>query len=108
MAEAGGAEHDDDGGWRRTSVTLRAIAAAVAIRGQARALLTVPVVDGALHLPGLGRLVVASAKEAQAELEVDADWVRVRLGADTWRLGRPRVQAGEAAPVEPCPDRGCP
>ena len=108
IGRADGAERDADGRLAADLGHLAGFAAAIAIRGQARALLTVPVVDGALHLPGLGRLVVTSAKDAQAELKVDADWVRVRLGAGTWRLGRSRVQAGEAALVEPCPDQGVP
>jgi uncharacterized protein len=87
---------------------LAAIAAAAAICAQSRVRLTVPVVDGALHLPGLGRLVVASAKQAQAVLEVDADSVWVRLDADTWRLPRPPLQAGEAVPVEPCSSADAP
>ncbi len=90
---------------------LGAIAAAVAIRGQARARLTVPVIDGAVHLPGLGRLAVGPASsgpggEAQAALEVDADWIRVRLGAHGWRLPRPLLLAGEACPAEPCTSDG--
>jgi uncharacterized protein len=92
---------------------LAAIAAAVAIRGQAHALLTVPVTGGAVHLPGLGRLVVAAGDDALADLEVDADWVRVRVGPGTWRLSRPRVLAGEAFAAEflagePCEARGVP
>jgi uncharacterized protein len=101
LASAGGASHDE-GGLAKDLGHLAAIAGAVAIRGSSRALLRVPVADGSLHLPGLGRLVMASAKEAQAVLEVDADWVRIRLGADTWRMSRRRLRAGEAVPVEPC------
>jgi uncharacterized protein len=99
---AGGAEHDDDRSLAADLGHLTAIAAAVAIRGRARALLTVPVVDGAVHLPGLGRLAVAPRDEAQAVLEVDADWVRVGLGPGIWRLSRPRVLAGDALTAEPC------
>ena len=101
LASGGGASHDE-GGLAKDLGHLAAIAGAVAIRGSSRARLRVPVVDGSLHLPGLGRLVMASAKEAQAVLEVDADWMRIRLGADTWRLSRRRLLAGEAVPVEPC------
>jgi uncharacterized protein len=108
LGRAGSAEHHDDEGLAADLEQLGAIAAAVAIRGQARALVTVPVVEGAVHLPGLGRLVVASTKEAQAFLEVDADWMRVRLGTDTWRLARPRMLAGEALTAEPCPPEGVP
>jgi uncharacterized protein len=91
---------------------LGAIAAAVAIRGQTRASLTVPVTGGAVHVPGLGRLVIvwsagpAAGDEAQAVLEVEADWVRVRLDKGNWRLSRPRVLAGEAFAAEPCTPEG--
>jgi uncharacterized protein len=102
LGRAGGAEPAADRSLAADFGHLGAIAAAVAIRGRARALLTVPVVGGAVHLPGLGRLVVAPCNQTQAALEVDADWVRVRLGADTWRLARPRVLAGEALPPEDC------
>jgi len=93
---------------------LGAIAAAVAIRGQARARVAVPVTSGAVHLPGLGRLVVEPvAAESAAVLppgadarwalvEVDADWVRVRVGANGVRLPRPSLLAGEPCRVEPC------
>jgi uncharacterized protein len=108
LGRAGGAEHHDDESLAADLGHLGAIAAAVAIRGQARALLTVPLVEGAVHLPGLGRLVVAPADAAQAVFEVDADWVRVRLGADTWRLSRPRMLAGEALTAEPCLAEGVP
>jgi uncharacterized protein len=73
---------------------------------------TVPVIGGGVHLPGLGRLVVGpygasgTADEARAVLEVDADWVRVRLGAYGWRLPRPRLLAGENCPAEPCTPEG--
>ena len=45
---------------------LGAVAAAVAISGGAAAQLTVPVVAGAVHLPGLGRLVIRRADSAAA------------------------------------------
>jgi uncharacterized protein len=108
LGPAGGAEHHDDASLAADLGHLAAVAAAVAIRGQARALLTVPVVGSAVHLPGLGRLVVAPGDHAQAVLEVDADWVRVRLGPGTWRLSRPRVLAGEAHAAEPCQAEGVP
>jgi uncharacterized protein len=106
LGQAGSAEHHDDEGLAADLEHLGAVAAAVAIRGQARALVTVPLVEGAVHLPGLGRLVVAPGDAAQAVLEVDADWVRVRLGTDTWRLSRPRMLAGGALTAEPCQAEG--
>ena len=92
---------------------LGGVAAAVAIRGRARARLTLPLIDGSVHLPGLGRftagLTVGGADgETQAVLEIEADWVRVRLGADGWRLPRPRVLAGDNCPAEPCTPDGAP
>ncbi|HEY1670745.1 MAG TPA: FxsB family cyclophane-forming radical SAM/SPASM peptide maturase [Trebonia sp.] len=88
---------------------LGAVAAVAAIRGRARARLTVPVIDGSVHLPGLGRLTVGGADgETQAVLEIEADWVRVRLGADGWRLPRPSVLAGDTCPAEPCTPDGAP
>jgi HEXXH motif-containing protein len=68
----------------------------------------VPVVDGAVHLPGLGRLVIKAAAGAPpdarlrwASLETDQDWVRVRVGADALRLPRPSLLAD--APVQAGP-----
>jgi uncharacterized protein len=110
---------DRDGG-RSLSADLGylgAIAAAVAIRGQASARLAVPLIDGAVHLPGLGRLTPGpvagltareSDDETEAVLAVEADWVRVRLGTDNWRLLRPRMLAGDACPAEPCTPDGAP
>jgi uncharacterized protein len=106
VGRAGDQEHRVDGSLAADLGHLAAIAAAVAIRGQDRARLTVPVVGGAVHLPGLGRLVVAPECEAQAVLEVDADWVRVRLGTNTWRLSRPRMLAREPLTAEPCRAEG--
>jgi uncharacterized protein len=108
LARGDGAEHDADGSLTADLGHLTAIAGAVAIRGRARALLTLPVVGGAVHLPGIGRLLVGSTEAAEAGIEVDADWVRVSVGARTWRLSRPRVLAGEAVPVEPCLPEGIP
>jgi uncharacterized protein len=119
----------DSGGGQSLTADLGhfcAVAAAVAIRGQTRALVTVPVIGGAVHLPGLGRLTVGrpvlgdvppgdglsgasgspAGDVAQAVLEVDADWVRVRIGAHNWRLSRPRLLAGEAGLAEPCTQEG--
>ena len=106
----GEAGHDDE----RLAADLGhlgAIAAAVAVRGRDRARLTVPVLDGAVHLPGIGRLVVGlgspgTGGEARAAIEVEADWVRVRLGAGNWRLSRPRLLAGEPCLAEACTAEG--
>lgn len=86
---------------------LGAVAAVAAIQGQARARVMVPVVAGALHLPGLGRLVGLADAEL-ADLEVDTDLVTVRAGTDVWRLPRPRLQAGDAFPAEPWSPDGTP
>jgi uncharacterized protein len=81
---------------------LGAIAAAAAIRGQAQARVTVPVLADAVHLPGLGRLVLGQADAEQALVEVDADWVTMRAGPAGWRLPRPRLLAGQ-----PCLGASC-
>ena len=89
---------------------LGAVAAAAAIRGQARARMVAPVLAGALHLPGLGRLVGLADVEL-ADLEIDADSVTVRTGTSGWWLPRPCLQAGDYFPAEPSSPgstRGCP
>ena len=116
LARLGRSDAADDDGDRSLAADLGhlgAVAAAVAIRGRARARLTVPLIDGAVHLPGLGRLtagpkVSGADGETQAVLEIEADWVRVRLGTDGWRLPRPRVLAGDSCPAEPCTPDGAP
>jgi uncharacterized protein len=74
---------------------LGTVAAAAAIRGEANARVTVPVMAGAVYLPGLGRIVLEPADAEHALVEVDADWVMVRAGAAVWRLPRPRLLAGQ-------------
>ena len=56
--QAGGASRDDDQSLAADLEHFGAIAGAVAIRGQARAEVSVPLIGGAVHLPGLGRLAV--------------------------------------------------
>jgi uncharacterized protein len=92
---------------------LGAIAAAVAIRGRATAQLIVPVVAGAVQLPGLGRLVIKPAEGVPSStgvewafLEMDADWLRVRVGADGLRLPRASLLANEPCQAEPCAPDG--
>jgi uncharacterized protein len=101
---------------------LGSLAAAVAIRGHGRARVTAPVVAGAVHLPGLGRLALepgpvtppgagpkpdaettSAAHPAWAVLEVDEDRVLVRVGARGYLLPRPALLTGEPCPAEPCP-----
>jgi uncharacterized protein len=92
---------------------LGSVAAVVAIRGRVTAQVTVPVVDGAVHLPGLGRLVIKSAEGVPPDtrmwwafLETDADWLRVRVGANALRLPRPSLLADEPGQAGPgAPDR---
>jgi uncharacterized protein len=92
---------------------LGAVAAAVAIRGRATAQVTVPVIDGAVHLPGLGRLSIGSAKGVapgtgveRAFLETDADWLGVRVGDEALRLPRARLVAHEPCQAEHCAPDG--
>jgi uncharacterized protein len=111
LGNAGKASEEDERRLAADLGHLGAIAAVVAIRGRARARLTAPVIGGAVHLPGLGRLAFSPVssgpgEEAQAALEVDADWIRVRLGTHAWRLSRPLLLAGEACPAEPCASDG--
>ncbi|HUN30875.1 MAG TPA: FxsB family cyclophane-forming radical SAM/SPASM peptide maturase [Trebonia sp.] len=85
---------------------LGAIAVTAAIRGQVKARATVPVLAGALYLPGLGRLVPAVADIGRAIVAVDADWVTVRSATGDWRLPTPGLLAGESCRAESClPDR---
>ena len=87
---------------------LGAVAAAVAITGGATAQVVVPVVAGAVQLPGLGRLVVKRADGGPpstgaewAFLEMDADWLRLRVEAEVLRLPRASVLSREPCQAEP-------
>lgn len=92
---------------------LGAVAAAVAIRGRAAAQLTVAMVAGAVQLPGLRRLVIKRADDvppgSRTEwvfLDMDADWLRMRIGADGLRLPQASLLASEPCQAEPYPPDG--
>ena len=89
---------------------LGAIAAVTAIRASVKADVTVPVVDGAIHLPTLGRLVIDPGGAARAEgsepevasVVVADGTVTIRVRDRRWELAVPglfadRANAGSAA-----------
>jgi uncharacterized protein len=86
---------------------LGAIAAAAAAAAGIDATVTVPVVDGAVHLPALGRLVadtddvawpLANVPET-ATVHVTGDAVSIRIGASCWTLATAGLLDGRAAPA---------
>jgi uncharacterized protein len=92
---------------------LGAIAAAAAIRAGTGGLVTIPIRDGAIHLPTLGRLVISAAKSssqrppelapesamapATVTVEVAADTVTVQTSDRQWTLSRADMLAGQQA-----------
>jgi uncharacterized protein len=105
---------------------LGAVAAAAAIRSGTTASVTVPVRDGAVHLPTLGRLITSPAEPpsqraaaatpgpgtsapdpplAAADVEVTHDAVTVRARDGQWRLPRADLIAGR--PGSPDAESGC-
>jgi uncharacterized protein len=88
---------------------LGAIAAAAAAHGRASAAVTVPVLDGAVHLPTLGRLVLgrdqvlgrADGDPRTAAVSVISNAVVIQAGESCWTLGLADLLAGQlgAAPA---------
>jgi uncharacterized protein len=86
---------------------LGAIAAAAAIRAKSDAAVTVPVLDGAVHLPTLGRLVIGPAEAGgrasdgpgEAAVTVAGDTVTVLAGGSRWDLAAAALLAGEPGTV---------
>ena len=74
---------------------LGAVAASIAIRCSEDAELAVPVIDGAVHLPGFGRLVVAR-KAGPAHLVIDTDSVSLQLKESCWKLSVADLLRGES------------
>jgi uncharacterized protein len=73
---------------------LAAIAAAAAIRGRISAQIMVPVIGGAVHLPSLGRFIVADAEaKGTAEIETAQGRFSIKFGASQWTVV-PRVPLG--------------
>ncbi len=75
-----------------------AIAAVAAIRASSPAKVTVPVVDGAVHLPTLGRLLIGSDPEQlnsrAALVVVDGGVADVHVGDRTWTLELAGIERG--------------
>ncbi len=108
--------HGDEGQtgitWKRlTSLGhFGAIAASAAIRARVGAAVTVPVMDGAVHLPTLGRLVLsadavsrpADRKPETATVSVIRNAVIIQVGDACWTIGLTGLLAGEtyAVPVD--------
>jgi uncharacterized protein len=67
---------------------LSALAAAAAVRAGATAELSVPIIDGAVLLPTIGRLVAGpgAAEHATAHLVIEGDVVQFLVGDDGWKL----------------------
>jgi uncharacterized protein len=80
---------------------LSALAAAAAVQAGTPAELTVPVIDGAVLLPTIGRLVLGPepARRATAHVIVDGDAVRFLAGDDGWKLAISDMVGANADPV---------
>ena len=83
---------------------LGAVAAAVAARAGMGAMVTVPVIEQAVHLPALGRLVLGPPERASpaagepdaARVSVIINAVIVRVGESCWTMDRAALLAGTA------------
>jgi uncharacterized protein len=92
---------------------LGAIAAVAAIRANADASVTVPVINGAVHLPTLGRLLLgpdqtaepASGEPDEAAVTVAGDAVTILVGGSRWDLATAALLVGEPGTV-PVPGNG--
>ena len=86
---------------------LGAIAAAAAAAAGMTATLKIPVIDGAVHLPALGRLQVGRDQAARssggahetATVDVAADVVSIRIGESCWALATIDLLSGGGCPV---------
>ena len=84
---------------------LGAIATVAAIRSSVPAKVTVPVMDGAVHLPGLGRLVLGSEPEAQrdhpdhrvAVVVVDGGALDIQVADHTWTADIAALESASTA-----------
>ena len=94
---------------------LGAIAVTAAARGRLSAAVTVPVLDSAVYLPSLGRLVLGPAFDAQpaenspktAAISVISNAIIIQIGDSCWTLGLTELLSGQpglaAAPGNSCP-----
>jgi uncharacterized protein len=86
---------------------LGAIAAATAVHAGMRASVTIPVMDSAVHLPTLGRLVVGPGEAARpsdegpdtAAIDVAGDVVSIRIGENCWTLATASLLDDGVCPV---------
>jgi uncharacterized protein len=102
---------------------LGAIAAAAAAAAGVNATVRIPVIDGAVHLPTLGRLAVGPGQAArpgrsggpgeavgrpgklpEATVDITADVVSIRIGESCWTLAITDLLSGGACPVAPAGD----
>jgi uncharacterized protein len=81
---------------------LSAIAAATAVRAGMNATVTAPVMDGAVHLPTLGRLAVGpgiarptDGEPEAAIIDVTGSTASIRIGASCWKLAIADLLRGE-------------
>jgi uncharacterized protein len=80
---------------------LSALAASVAIQAGITAEITIPVVDGMVVLPAIGRLVFepVQPESAIAHVVVDGNGVQFRVGEDRWRLAISDMVRNDTGPV---------
>jgi uncharacterized protein len=78
---------------------LGAIAAVTAIMAKADASVTVPVVDGAVHLPTLGRLVTGATGAGEAAVSVSGDAATIVADGSRWELATAALLAGQPSSV---------
>jgi uncharacterized protein len=80
---------------------LGALAAAAAIRAGVLAEVSVPVMDGGVPLPTLGRLSLGPGQGGltSARLTIDRDVVQFQAGEDRWRLATSAMIRGDIYPL---------
>jgi uncharacterized protein len=80
---------------------LHALAAAAAVRAGVAAKVSVPVVNGVMALPTLGRLVLGPghAEPTTAGLTVDRDAVQIHIGGDWWKLTADDMNRSSVDPI---------
>jgi uncharacterized protein len=94
---------------------LGAIAAAAAIKAGTNAVVTIPVVDSAVHLPTLGRLVAgvdqessapeAASRKASVEIISTSNEAVIRLNGNCWTLAITSLLSGDATPAASASNR---
>jgi uncharacterized protein len=82
---------------------LGAIAAVAAIRAKSDAVVTLPVLGSAVHLPTLGRLVIdrrqANGELDEAAVTVAGDTVTILVGSSRWELATAALLTGDPGAV---------